>query len=168
MTPYAAGDTARLHATLDAFRAAHGFGRAIAAPQLGIDRRLIALRIPGGPDRMIDPVLRWCSPETVTLWDDCLSFPELYVRVRRHARVVVESTGPGGRRDTWEIEDPHLAELVQHEIDHLDGILAVDRVTDGGGLVHRADFLADPQAHAARVDLAPRPVALQRGSGELA
>ena len=146
---------ARLHATLDDFRAAHGFGRAIAAPQLGIDLRLVALRLPDGPDRLVDPRIVERSTRTLTVWDDCLSFPDLYVRVRRAAAVTVESTTAEGARARWRIDDPHVAELVQHELDHLDGVLAVDRVTDADGLVPRAAFEADPERYAAQVDLKP-------------
>ncbi|MCA9693926.1 MAG: peptide deformylase, partial [Myxococcales bacterium] len=80
-------DAARLIDALRRFRAQFGFGRAIAAPQLGIPRRLVALELGDGPFVIVDPVITWRSPETFTLWDDCMSFPELLVRVRRHAAV---------------------------------------------------------------------------------
>ena len=57
-------DRDRLHATLEAFRAEHGFGRAISAPQIGVARRFIALNLGDGPFTMINPEITWCSPET--------------------------------------------------------------------------------------------------------
>src|SRR5262249_37332635 len=90
-----ADGAATLQATLAAFRAAHGFGRAIAAPQIGIARRLVAMDLGSapypdgghGPLLLVDPELTSTSAETFTLWDDCMSFPWLLVRVRRHASV---------------------------------------------------------------------------------
>ncbi len=143
----------RLHATLADFRARCGFGRAIAAPQLGIDLRVVALVLPDAPRLLVDPVIVERSAATVTLWDDCLSFPDLYVRVRRRAALTLETTDEGGARRTWRVDDPRTAELLQHELDHLDGVLAVDRVTDAAGLVPRQEFEADRAAFARLVDL---------------
>src|SRR5687767_10629582 len=70
-------EAGRLSAMLAAFRSRHGFGRAIAAPQIGVDRRLIAVDLGRGPFLMINPEITFRSPETFTLWDDCMSFPWL-------------------------------------------------------------------------------------------
>src|SRR5919204_5442365 len=75
-------DKHRLQTTLEEFRARHGFGRAISAPQIGVPLRFIAVHL----DRafvIINPVITWKSDETFTMWDDCMSFPWLMVRVRR-------------------------------------------------------------------------------------
>ena len=148
---------ARLHATLAAFRAEHGFGRAIAAPQIGVPRRFVALDLGQDPFTVIDPVITWRSAQTLTLWDDCMSFPDLLVRVRRHAAIELDHTDDEGARTTWRLEDPRLAELLQHELDHLDGVLAVDRALDADSLVTREAFEAEPERYAAQVDLKPRP-----------
>ena len=71
----------RLHATLEVFRAEHGFGRAISAPQIGVTLRFIAVDLGGEPFTMINPEITWRSPETFTLWDDCMSFPFLLVPI---------------------------------------------------------------------------------------
>ena len=86
----------RLQATLGAFRARHGFGRAIAAPQIGIDRRFVAADLDGEPFVLVNPEIVWRSEETFTLWDDCMSFPDLLVRVRRHRSVSVRFTDCDG------------------------------------------------------------------------
>jgi peptide deformylase len=146
----------RLHAVLRAFRAEHGFGRAIAAPQIGIHRRVIALDLGAGPFTVVDPVIRARSVETVTLWDDCMSFPDLLVRVRRHASISLDYREPGGRQVAWDCLEPDLAELLQHEIDHLDGVLAVDHALDRDALVLRSVFEERFDELAKLVDLPPR------------
>ena len=151
--PTLAADLARLHAELAAFRAAHGFGRAIAAPQLGIDRRLIAMNLGTGPLAIVDPEIVWRSGETFTLWDDCLCFPELLVRVRRHASISVRYRDERGAEVLRERLPRAESELFQHEIDHLDGVLAVDRAEGDPAIVQRHEFLADPARFAAMVDV---------------
>src|SRR5690242_5798858 len=85
--------------TLAAFRDERGFGRAIAAPQVGARSRLIAVRVPGGfAAALHNPTIDTRSDETFELWDDCFSFPELMVRVRRHARVTVSWDDEHGAR----------------------------------------------------------------------
>ncbi|MEE8467462.1 MAG: peptide deformylase [Planctomycetota bacterium] len=148
---------ARLHAVLVAFREEHGFGRAVAAPQIGVARRFVALDLGSGPRTLIDPRVTRLGDRTLTLWDDCMSFPGLLVRLRRHASMTVESTEVDGVRREWRIDDPHVAELVQHELDHLDGILAVDRALDGEALVERATFEEDPERYWREVDLRREP-----------
>jgi len=144
--------SARLGAMLSAFRARHGFGRAIAAPQLGIARRLVAANLDGRALVLVNPEIVWRSGETFTLWDDCMSFPDLLVRVRRHRRVSLRYTDGAGRERTLEDLDPATAELFQHELDHLDGVLAVDRAEGPDALVLRAVYEANRDAFARRVD----------------
>ncbi len=148
---------ARLHCVMAAFREEHGFGRAAAAPQIGVARRFVAMDLGDGPRTLIDPRVTRLGSRTVTLWDDCMSFPGLLVRLRRYATMVVDSTDLDGVRREWRIDDPHVAELVQHELDHLDGILAVDRALDGAALVERATFEADAERYWREVELRPEP-----------
>ena len=82
-------DAAALAATLTALRARNGFGRALAAPQIGIARRMVAIDLGAGPFVIFDPELVWRSPELIDVWDDCFSVPDRLVRVRRHASVTV-------------------------------------------------------------------------------
>lgn len=129
-------DAGRLQATLHAFRDKHGFGRAIAAPQIGVTRRFIALDL-GKPELVINPQITSRSEETFTLWDDCMSFPDLLVKLRRHCSISVAFTDSNGREQHWHHLDRATSELLQHEIDHLDGILAIDRALDRDSLVTR-------------------------------
>ena len=146
---------ARLRATLERFRARHGFGRAIAAPQIGVGLRLIALQLPGWPDLLVDPEITWRSDDAMTLWDDCMSFPDLLVRVRRQRSISLrfhDATGAAHERARL---DPAAAELLQHEVDHLDGVLAVDRAAGQDALVLRAVFAARPDLYRGQVDYWP-------------
>lgn len=123
-----------LQDTLEAFRKKHGFGRGIAAPQIGIFQRFIALNINDRPFVMINPEITWKSEETFEIWDDCMCFPPLLVRVKRHVSVSVKYTDENGQQVEWSNIEKEVAELLQHEIDHLDGILAVDRAVDKDAL----------------------------------
>mgnify|MGYP002859248957 CR=1 FL=1 len=136
-----------VQALLD-FRAQHGFGRGIAAPQLGLLRRFIALRWGGQVEVLVNPEVEAWSPATFTLWDDCMCFPDRLVRVRRHLGLTLRWTTLEGESRRCEVRDPALAELLQHELDHLDGVLALDRAE--GAVVLRAG--ADPVALRSQVD----------------
>jgi peptide deformylase len=114
-----------LHDTMMDFRARYDAGRAIAAPQIGVMKRLVYMHI-DEPVVFINPVLDRMSEETFELWDDCMSFPEILVRVARH-----KSCRISWRNQEWqersEVLSDDLSELLQHECDHLDGVLAVSR-----------------------------------------
>ena len=142
----------RLHETLRAFRAAHGFGRAVSAPQIGEPRRLIAANLGEGAFSIVNPEITWRSIDTFTMWDDCMSFPSLLVRVRRHRSISVRFTTGEGEPVVWEELAPDLSELLQHEIDHLDGVLAVDRALDRDAIVTRAAFEAHRAHFRRKVD----------------
>ena len=145
-------DVARLHATLARFRAEHGFGRAIAATQIGVARRFIALNLGEGPFTMFNPEIVGRSGETFTLWDDCMSFPFLLVRVARDVSITVEFEDEEGRRQRWDRLDRATSELLQHEIDHLNGVLALDRAVDRDAIVSREVFESMPEHFARLVD----------------
>jgi threonine dehydratase/peptide deformylase len=132
--PELEGDRARLTAALTGVRARLGFGRALAAPQIGLARRIIAMDLGAGPFVLIDPEILWRSDETFAVWDDCFSVPDRLVRVRRHRSISLRFCDHALRARTWTRLPPDLSELVQHEIDHLDGVLMVDR-TDGADAV---------------------------------
>ena len=110
------------------FRKKYGVGRAIAAPQIGLQKRIICLNI-DKPIEIINPQLSGLSDEMIELWDDCMSFPNLLVRVRRHKKLTLSFYDRNWEKHTWQLEDD-LAELIQHEYDHLDGILATQRAID--------------------------------------
>jgi peptide deformylase len=157
-------EAARLRATLAEFRRTHGFGRAISAPQIGVARRLVAVDLGDGPGLVVNPEIVWASEERFTMWDDCMSFPGLLVRLARHASVTVRFRDERGDERVWERLDRPTAELLQHEIDHLDGVLAVDRAIDRDALVAREAFDANPGYFLDMVDYAI-PVTAYRDRG---
>ena len=121
---------ADLHSVMQEIRATYQFGRGIAAPQLGIMKRLIYLNI-DKPVVIINPELTALSDETDELWDDCMSFPNLLVRVRRHRSLTMAFRDEHWQRHTWDVTDWNLSELLQHEYDHLNGVLCTMRAIDG-------------------------------------
>jgi peptide deformylase len=119
---------ADMHHVMQQIRERYHFGRAIAAPQLGIMKRLIYMNI----DRsvvFINPVLSYLSDETFELWDDCMSFPNLLVRVARHKQITIDYLDENWQPQQWQMTDS-LSELLQHEYDHLEGILCTMRAVD--------------------------------------
>lgn len=125
-----------LAATLDSFRSKNGFGRGIAAPQIGVGQRVIFLNV-GASFPLINPTITRASRETMELWDDCFSIPNLMIRVRRHVEVEVSYTDEHGAQRQMKASGA-LSELLQHEIDHLNGILATDRAIDGRSFAMRS------------------------------
>jgi len=128
--------------TLAHWRAKTGYGRGIAAPQLGVLQRAIFLKLPGAePWPLINPEIIEHSEENIIVWDACLSFLSIFMQVKRHRHVTVRYQNLSG--DTLEFQagdDRNLSELLQHEIDHLDGILAIDRVVDTKTICTREEF----------------------------
>jgi peptide deformylase len=124
----AADCVADLRDTMLRFREKYGFGRAIAAPQIGEFRRIIYMDLGSRQYVFINPRLEF-GEERFELWDDCMSFPGLEVRLSRFKRCKVYYQDLQGDDHLLELEDD-LAELIQHEYDHLDGVLAVQRALD--------------------------------------
>jgi peptide deformylase len=126
--PQVPGWVAALHEAMEEIRARYQFGRGIAAPQLGIMKRLVYLNL-DHPRVLLNPELHDLSQETFELWDDCMSFPQLLVKVRRHRRLTLHYRDEHWQPQQWAVQDD-LAELLQHECDHLDGILCTMRAVD--------------------------------------
>ena len=120
-----------LRDTLMEFRSRFGAGRAIAAPQIGVGRRIVYMDT-GRPVILVNPVLKDRSTEMMELWDDCMSFPGICVKVRRHRSCRVEYLDGGLGEASMDLEGG-LSELLQHETDHLDGVLATMRAVGPRG-----------------------------------
>lgn len=116
------------HAELAKFREMNGFGRAIAAPQFGYNIRLICLIWNGVAYSLFNPVIKSKSISTFMMWDDCFSIPDTMVSVRRHEAISVEFQDESGSFHIWNLPKD-MSELLQHEIDHLDGVLSIDVAT---------------------------------------
>ncbi len=129
-----------LEETLAEFRRGHGFGRGISAIQIGESLRVIFLNVDGVRYELVNPEYLWKSAEKFELWDDCFSFPNLMVRLRRHRAVLLSHQDGAGERHELDAEGA-LSELIQHEMDHLDGILAVDHAESMRDLATREEWL---------------------------
>jgi len=128
--------------TLAHWRANTGYGRGIAAPQLGVPQRVIFLQLPGEkPWPLINPEILERSAEKIVVWDACLSFLSIFMQVERNREITVRYWDRTGMKHVLRAGDSrNLSELLQHEIDHLDGILAVDRIIDMKTLCTREEF----------------------------
>ena len=126
--PYITGWVTDLHDTLMEYRRTYGAGRAVAAPQIGVKKRLLYM-FDGRPYVFINPVLTFPDEEKYELMDDCMSFPGLVVRVSRYRRADISCLDADMMPRTMHLEGDY-SELLQHEYDHLDGILATMRAVD--------------------------------------
>jgi peptide deformylase len=129
-------DLRRLVADMvDTMREAPGVG--LAAPQLGVDLRVIVVETAVPTDdeteetyrlhALVNPVVLWRSEDLVEDQEACLSIPGLYGDVPRHFALRVRGQDTSGRPIELEAQD-FEARVIQHEIDHLDGVLFPDRV----------------------------------------
>ncbi|MFM7313658.1 MAG: peptide deformylase [Cyanobium sp.] len=114
-------------------------GAGLAAPQIGVPLRVVIYGITANPrypeappipeTLLINPVLMPLGQERQSGWEGCLSVPGLRGRVQRARRLQVAWRDPDGRCREKTVEGFH-ARVVQHECDHLDGLLFVDRLED--------------------------------------
>lgn len=116
-------------------------GIGLAAPQVGVLRRVVTIDctrreedddpdapIPKNPLFLVNPEIIWSSDETSLYDEGCLSIPEYYAEVERPAEVTVKYLDRNGKQDELKA-DGLLATCVQHEIDHLNGILFIDYIS---------------------------------------
>ena len=116
---------------LETMYVAPGIG--LAAPQVGVLKRIIVVDVAPKdgarqPHQMVNPELLWVSDEDANYEEGCLSLPEHYAEVVRPAAIKVGYLDRDGQARELEA-DGLLATCIQHEIDHLDGILFVDHVS---------------------------------------
>jgi peptide deformylase len=126
--PLVKGWVADLDSVMREIRQKYNFGRAIAAPQLGIMKRLVYMNI-DKPVVFINPEFVNLSDDLFELWDDCMSFPNLLVKVKRHRSLTIDYLDDNWEPQSWKMEDD-LSELLQHEVDHLNGVLCTMRAID--------------------------------------
>lgn len=124
--------------TLQNFRTTHGFGRGIAAPQIGITKELIYINI-DNPLVLINLKIIKRSKAMMMLWDDCFSFLDIMVRVKRNVQIRAAYQDEFGKTHTMDAKGG-FSELLQHEIDHINGVLAIDRAIDLKHIVLRSEW----------------------------
>lgn len=121
-------------------------GVGLAAPQVAEGRRLFAYWVPGSDDRpLIDPVvivnpeIRPIGHEKVSDWEGCLSVPGLRGLVPRHERIKLKGRSINGNPISLTADGFH-ARVIQHEYDHLDGVIYIDRMTDLTKLMYEEEW----------------------------
>ena len=129
-----------LKQTLDEFRKDNGFGRGIAAPQIGILKRMIALNLGQESFAIINPRITGVSDSRFTMWDDCMSFPHLLIRLERSLSIDIVYEDERGIEHEWKNVDQTKSELLQHEMDHLEGVLAIDHALDSRSIIYRSEY----------------------------
>ena len=102
-------------------------GVGIAAPQVGESVRVLIAETPEGPRAFVNPVITRASWGRALSEEGCLSVPGIFGLVKRHKSVTVKATTIEGKQETIKA-DGLLSIIFQHEIDHLDGILFIDKV----------------------------------------
>ena len=133
--------------TLNDAKKKYGYGRGIAAPQIGELKRVVLIDAPGLKSPLINPGIVWASNEKCEVWDSCFCFNvDFFVSAERHCRIGVEYSGLDGKKATLAAEG-ELSGLLQHEIDHLDGVLATDRMRNRKAIMMRSEWekLLKPQ-----------------------
>jgi len=89
---------------------------------------------------MVNPKITWKSEEMINVWDSCYSFEiDFFVEIQRHKTIKVEYQDENGNLVFEDFSD-ELSELVQHEIDHLLGILATDHLKDLKKIIMRSEW----------------------------
>ncbi|WP_188790174.1 peptide deformylase [Salipiger pallidus] len=121
-------DADDLQQTLAHLKRTMGFGRALAAPQIGSCFRMVAFDCELGTFVALNPRIVWSSDKRQPVWDDCFSLPGTSVAVTRSASVTMEYSGLDGRVQILARLCPSHSELVEHELDHLDGVLMTHRM----------------------------------------
>lgn len=124
-----------LHDTLIAFRNKYHAGRAIAAPQIGIQKRILYMYI-NHPTVFINPILDSVGDAQMEVMDDCMSFPNLLVKVKRYKKCRIIYRDLKWKKQEMLLEGD-FSELLQHEYDHLDGILATMRAIDNHSFYYK-------------------------------
>jgi peptide deformylase len=116
---------------LETMYKADGIG--LAAVQIGVAKRVIVMDIDQkdgkkNPRVFVNPKILWVSEELASFEEGCLSVPDIWEEVERPARIRAEYLGRDGKKETLEA-DGLLADCLQHEMDHLDGILFIDHLS---------------------------------------
>jgi peptide deformylase len=108
----------------------NGKGIGLAGPQVGVLKRIFVTHAEGdGPRVFINPSITWTSQELVNYEEGCLSLPGVYAEVKRPGKIKIQAWNEKGKAFTLELSGI-LARVVQHEYDHLEGVLFIDRINE--------------------------------------
>jgi peptide deformylase len=117
-----------------------GSGRGIAAPQIGYLKRVVRIQSPVFTSFLVNPEIVEKSDELFDVWDGCLSLKSaLFVNIKRHRRIRVDYQDENGENQSREFVDG-MSELLQHELDHLDGVVCTDHLEDNTNITMREEW----------------------------
>lgn len=119
----------------------YGMGRAAAAPQLGYLKRVVYVQMPNRSFYLVNPEIVRRSDETFEVWDSCFSMEAaFFVKIPRNRVITVQYRDENGGRHVEEFRDD-MSELLQHELDHLDGVMCSDHLRDPRDIVMKAEWM---------------------------
>lgn len=132
--------TRDLKDTLTNVQKTEGMGRGIAAPQLGYPKKIVFIQTPDFRETLINPQITWKSDEMFDVWDSCFSLDSaFFVKIPRHRKIKVRWRNPDWEEKEEEFIDG-FSELLQHEIDHLHGVMCTDHLSDPKDIVMRSEW----------------------------
>lgn len=146
---------ADMHDTLLHWRATTTYGRGIAAPQVGVSLRVIVVDVDDEPHVLVNPEVVAASSDQRVWWDACLSCLHVFGQVRRSSELELAWCDERGIRHAQRF-GPERTELLEHELDHLDGVVYLDRVFDTRTLCERSVFEARYRASSPYASPDPR------------
>jgi peptide deformylase len=126
--------------TLDDFRRRHGWGRALAAPVISVPQRVIVIAMENQRMVLINPRFESWSRDQVTMYESCITFGSIWGAVSRPRSVVVVALDENGEEQRFEVNGD-LARVMQHEIDHLDGFMWLDRDPDLSSICTTTEYM---------------------------
>ncbi|MCK6445106.1 MAG: peptide deformylase [Planctomycetes bacterium] len=127
-----------VRAMFDLMYASNGVG--LAAPQVGLEKRILVLNATGKPEdelALVNVTIVERTGENTLAEEGCLSFPGIYAEIKRPERCRVKAFSPDGTPIEREF-DGFVARIIQHEYDHLEGVLLVDRMSAADKQRHKA------------------------------
>jgi len=127
--------------TLTEHQRIYRMGRGLAAPQIGYNKRAVYIQTPNFTSYLINPEIVWRSPETFEVWDSCFSMEaKFFVKIPRNRSIKVKYVDAEQVFHNETFSDD-MSELLQHELDHLDGIMCTDRLTDTRNIAMREEWV---------------------------
>ena len=126
--------------TLTEHQREYRMGRGLAAPQIGYGKRIVYIQTPAFTSYLINPEIVWRSPEQFDVWDSCFSMEaKFFVKIRRNRSIKVKYTDEFQQFHNETFSDD-MSELLQHEIDHLNGVMCNDHLADPRDIVMRQEW----------------------------
>ena len=126
--------------TLTEHQRIYGMGRGLAAPQIGYNKRIVYVQTPVFTGYLINPYIVWRSSDGFEVWDSCFSMEaKFFVKINRSKSIKVKYIDEFKEFHNETFSDD-MSELLQHEIDHLDGIICSDHLRDPKNIVMRQEW----------------------------